>query len=421
MTLPVDDPGSMEADGEHILDRLDRLIAEGRKEDAIASALKAGAASDDSWLLGGLSEKLIDLGAASEATAMLERLRDAGSAGSRILTLLGRAQSLGGNHAQAIETLREACYLDGRSADALNALGEARLDADDIPAAIADFERALRIAPDDARAHFRLGDAWARVDERDKAARHFRAAAEADPADRRGAAIRLAELDLAPPPAKASNSYVRHLFDGYAPRYDEHMTGTLRYRGPDILYETAQGAWAAAGGAPPPGEALDIGCGTGLSGAAFKPRCARLTGIDLSPRMAAAAMATGHYDEVVLGEAVSTLESLAAQVDLAIACDTLIYIGDLEPIFGVLSGLLRPGGWFVFTNEEAQNEPAAGYEVGPSRRFGHSEAYLREMAARHGFEVHAIERCAIRTEQKVPVPAFSCAFRRHDGAAMLPD
>lgn len=115
MTLPVDEPGSIEADSEHILDRLDRLIAEGRKEDAIALALEAGAASEESWLLGGLSEKLIDLGAASEATAMLERLRKTGAAGSRLLTLLGRAQSLGGDHAQAIETLREASYIDGRS------------------------------------------------------------------------------------------------------------------------------------------------------------------------------------------------------------------------------------------------------------------------------------------------------------------
>ena len=411
MTLPEGAPGLPDAGPDHILDRLDRLIAEGEKGTAIALALEAGKAHEESWFLGILSERLIELGAADDAVAMLERLRERGAAGPRILTLLGRAQSLAGRHAEAIETLREACYLDGRSADALTALGEARLNADDIPDAIADFERAMRIRPGDAQAHFRLGEAWARVDETAKAARHFRAAADADPADRRGAAIRLAELDLAPPPAKASNSYVRHLFDGYAPRYDEHMTGALGYRGPEILRATAEAAWAASGGAPSAGEALDIGCGTGLSGATFRPYCARLTGIDLSPRMTAAAMATGHYGEVIVGEAVSVLDNLNARFDLAIACDTLIYIGDLAPLFTALARLLMPGGWFVFSNEEAETDPDGGYEIGPSRRFRHSERYLREMAARHGFEVHAIERCAIRTERRVPVPALSCAFR----------
>ena len=411
MPLPHSEDGSPDAEPDHILDSLDRLIAEGEKEAAIALALKAGTASAESRFHGELSERLIELGAAEDAVTMLERLRASGMAGPRLLTLLGRAQSLAGRHGDAIETLREACYLDGRSEDALIALGEARLQADETPEAIADFERALRIRPGDARAHFRLGEAWAQVDEPARAAHHFKIAKEADPADRRGAAIRLAELDLAPPPTKASNSYVRHLFDGYAARYDVHMTGALSYRGPDLLFATAENAWAASGGAPSGGEAIDIGCGTGLSGVAFKPRCPHLTGIDLSPRMAAAAMATGLYREVVVGEAVSVLESLPARFDTAIACDTLIYIGALDPIFTALARVLTPGGWFFFSNEEAEGEPEAGYEIGPSRRFRHSEAYLRGMAERHGFEVHAIERCALRTERRVPVSAFTCAFR----------
>ena len=412
MTLPDGDTGAGISGPENILDTLDRLIAEREKEAAVSLALEAGAASEESWLLGALSERLIELGEAAAAVTMLERLRNAGIAGPRLLTLLGRAQSLAGHHAQAVETLREACYLDGQSAETLIALGEARLNAEEVPEAIADFERALRLRPGDALAHFRLGEAWATVDEPARAARHFKTSAEADPADRRGAAIRLAELDLAAPPTKASNSYVRHLFDGYAPRYDEHMTGALSYRGPELLRATAEAAWAANGGAPEPGDAVDIGCGTGLSGVAFKAHCARLTGIDLSPRMVAAAMASGHYKETVIGEAAATLESLASQFDLAIACDTLIYIGDLDPIFRILASRLKPGGWFVFTNEEAENDPEPGYEIGPSRRFRHSERYLREVAARNGFGVHAIERCALRTERRVPVPAFACAFRR---------
>lgn len=299
----------------------------------------------------------------------------------------------------------------------LLALGLARLTADDIPRAIGDFERVLRLATGEsgadigarAEAHFRLGECWASMDETARAARHFRAAQENDPADRRGAAIRLAEMDAAGPPKRASAAYVRALFDGYAPRYDTHMTGALAYRGPEIL----RGAAEAAGLVPDRrAEAVDLGCGTGLSGAAFRPFCRSLAGVDLSPRMTAAAEASGHYDRVATGDILSFLAGEnEGTFTLAIACDTLIYFGDLAPLFAALARALAPGGWFVFSTEKS-DALENGYAVGPTRRFRHSEAYLRDMAAAHGFEIALIETAILRTEKRKPVESCVGAMKR---------
>lgn len=403
------------------LTRMEALMAAGARDAAIAHA-EAEAAT---WTAGrrtpglaaALARCLIDMGEPASAVALIAPLVEDGSAGTGALIAMARALGLCGRHQEALSLLTEASFLDGRSAEVLLALGNARLAADDVPRAIGDFERVLRLATGDtvpervalAEAHFRLGEAWRAMDETARAARHFRASQENDPADRRGAAIRLAEMDAAGPPTRASAAYVRALFDGYAPRYDTHMTGALAYSGPETLRAAAEAAGLSADGRY---SAIDLGCGTGLSGATFRPFCRSLTGVDLSPRMTAAALASGHYDAVVTGDLLAALtEGGAARFDLAIACDTLIYLGDLAPFFSSLATALARGGWFVFSTEKS-DAAAGGYEIGPARRFRHTEAYLREMAAVHGFEALSLNVAALRTEKRQPVESFVGTMRR---------
>ena len=411
-----DDPST-----DDLLEQMEALMAAGAQQAALDHAEAVAA----TWIGGrrppglaaALARCLIDMGAPERAAALIEPLVAEGSAGTGALTAMARALGLCGRHQEALSLLTEASWLDGRSSEVLLALGLARLTADDIPRAIGDFERVLRLATGEsmadaaarAEAHFRLGDCWAAMDETTRAARHFRAAQANDPADRRGAAIRLAEIDASGPPKRASAAYVRALFDGYAPRYDMHMTGALAYRGPDILRRAAEAAGLAADGSA---EAVDLGCGTGLSGAAFRPFCRKLAGVDLSPRMTATAEASGHYDRVATGD---LLRFLAGEDDgaftLAIACDTLIYLGDLGPLFAALARVLTPGGRFVFSTEKS-DAAESGYAIGPARRFRHSDTYLREMAAAHGFEVTLIETAILRTEKRKPVESLVGVTRR---------
>ncbi|MEQ8266623.1 MAG: methyltransferase domain-containing protein [Parvibaculum sp.] len=413
------------ADGGDPLAAMERLMAAGDRASAIAHAENTAARQDaERWsagLVASLAHCLIDLGEPTRAAALIEPLMTGGRANARALTVLARSLSLAGRHQEAIDALNEASFLDGRSAAVLLALGTARMAAEDMPRAVGDFERVLRLSTgespehsnDRAEAHFRLGEAWTAMDEPGRAARHFKASQTEDPADRRGAGIRLAELEAQPAPTRASAAYVRALFDGYAPRYDGHMTGALSYRGPGLLLAAAEAAGLSVDG---PYDAVDLGCGTGLSGAAFHPHCRTLLGVDLSPRMCAAAEASGFYTAVAAGDLLKALEAAPARFGLAIACDTVIYLGDLEPLFAALEKALAPKGWFVFSTEKSdglsEEAQARGFEIGPARRFRHTEAYLRGLAARHGFEVLSFGTAALRTEKRVPVESFVTAMRR---------
>ena len=76
------------------------------------------------------------------------------------------------------------------------------------------------------------------------------------------------------------------------------MIGQLGYAAPQILLDLAAMVM--------PGRErlsiLDLGCGTGLAGAAFRPLAARLDGIDLSPAMIEKARARGIYDHLAVAD-----------------------------------------------------------------------------------------------------------------------
>ena len=119
-----------------------------------------------------------------------------------------------------------------------------------------------------------------------------------------------------------------------------------------------------------------------------------MTGVDLSPRMIERAAATGLYDELLVAEAVSHLQSTPQRHDLVVACDVFIYLGDLAPMFDAVARVLAPGGLFAFTVEEGHAE--SGYDLLPTLRYAHSQAWLRELAQAHALRVSRCERAPLR-------------------------
>ena len=81
---------------------------------------------------------------------------------------------------------------------------------------------------------------------------------------------------------KAPKQYVQNLFDDYAMRFDHHLTEILDYKVLEILRKLLQ---TQLGSHFSVDTVIDLGCGTGLSGQAFRPICRRLVGIDLFPQM----------------------------------------------------------------------------------------------------------------------------------------
>ena len=83
-----------------------------------------------------------------------------------------------------------------------------------------------------------------------------------------------------------------------------------------------------------------------------------------------------------------------AAYDLIIAADTLVYLGDLAATFDGVARRLKPDGFFLFTVELS---PETAFELGPKRRWRHSENYLRRLAETVGWTSPALA-AAPRTE-----------------------
>ena len=207
-------------------------------------------------------------------------------------------------------------------------------------------------------------------------------------------------------PACAPESYVRNYFDNYAESFDEHLCKSLDYRGPEILFAHAR---RFLGQGQACFDILDIGCGTGLAGQKFHGLARSLTGVDLSPEMIAQAKARGLYDTLHIAEAVAFLvQAPAGRCDLLLACDALVYIGDLEPLMGVAAQALRSGGFFVLSLEKGA---VPGFALQAPGRYAHHPDYLPGLV-KDRFCICAAEEAVLRREFGVPVVEWVYVLER---------
>lgn len=262
----------------------------------------------------------------------------------------------------AVAQLRRVIEVEPRNVEALQALGRLMAKQGQIELAAWSYRRLLALRPNDAEV------------------RHF-----------------LAAYTPKAVPSTASPEYVKGLFDGYAERFDKHLVEGLQYHAPDLLR-------AAIGDVidveSPKWSIMDLGCGTGLCGPLFRDLARRMIGVDLSGGMLAKARERGVYDELREDDVTSALLAEPSTLDLAIAADVFVYIGDLAPVFEACRGALRPGGWFAFTTER---EEAKDIRLTLTGRFAHAENYVRGLAAEFGFDVLRCEDVTPRMESGKPV------------------
>mmetsp|Transcript_16083 Transcript_16083/g.34777 ORF Transcript_16083/g.34777 Transcript_16083/m.34777 type:complete len:528 (+) Transcript_16083:186-1769(+) len=148
-------------------------------------------------------------------------------------------------------------------------------------------------------------------------------------------------------------------------------------------------------------KAVDLGCGSGQSGAQFRQCVGHLTGVDLNPEMAKEARDRGCYDRIVVGDAECILhrddEDVGRQdYDFVFACDLFAYIGDLSKLFStVRKGLESRGGTFAFSadivneslDESKEEDDDAEFVMQSCARFAHKRWYIRSLAKDFGFEI----------------------------------
>jgi predicted TPR repeat methyltransferase len=322
---------------------------------------------------------------------------------------------------------RRAIEIEPRLLRAHSSLGTVMFDTDRFQEAEECYRRAIEIDPNEASEHFNLGKVLDVTGRYDEAADAYRRSLEIAPESRVARenlgrllhamgkteeAIDLFEkwLELNPgdPVAlhmlaactgddvapRASDDYVRAVFDQFAGDF-ELTLHRLRYRAPQLVTAALR---ERVGDPCSALDVLDAGCGTGLCGPLLRAFARRLVGVDLSAAMIEKARQKDVYDDLVVEELTAYLSRNAGAYDVVISADTLIYFGDLVPVFAAVGRALRPGGSLVFTVERQQGTDEPGFRLDPHGRYSHTEEYVKKSLAGAGLEVRSIAAGDLRRE-----------------------
>ena len=260
-------------------------------------------------------------------------------------------------------------------------------------------QRAAELAPNDADMWLRLGELAHIVGRRDEARIAYQHYLSQCPDDAVVAHLLTALKDAAPPP-RVSDRCIEQLYSRFAPFYDENMTGELDYCAPDRLHDAVVATLATLGGHGRL-NVLDLGCGTGLSGELWRARAERLVGVDLSPEMIIRARTRGVYDRLDTAEITRWLaRETSDRFDLIIACDTLIYFGDLTQFVEPAATHLEPGGLLGFTVERGGTHP---FRLSDSGRFAHHRDHVSGVTTAAGLTLLSLSETVVRFEYGEPV------------------
>ncbi len=277
--------------------------------------------------------------------------------------------------------------------------------------AAADLARqVLELTPGFAAAHALLGRAAAELGLRDEAVDALRKALEIEPEDALGVRLDLAKLGALAADEAITDGYVRALFDDYAPKFDQHLTRSLAYRGPELIADALSRACSKRKRDHRFGLTFDLGCGTGLMAQALEGLCDSIEGVDLSPRMLEKAAKTTLYAGLHEGELVGFLKTRqGGEADLVVAADVFVYMAGLDAAFGEARRVLKREGLFAFTVQAHEGE---GFVLGDDARYAHSEAYLRSLADAAGFSVVVLDKVSTREDRGKPVPGLLAVMQR---------
>ncbi len=396
---------------------------------------------------GGAARALLREGAARHAAGELDA---AAALYARVLRLAPDepdALNLSGVLARARGEAERAATLTGRALALrprapvfLASHGASLAEAGRPEEAVPLLRRAVAARPGDAVSRRNLGQALGALGRAAEALPHLRLAAEAAPGPENllalahglqaagtpgeAAGAARAALDGANPdvtaqarfllaalggeaaPERAPAGYVRDLFDRYAPRFERHLVDALEYRTPALLAALLARAGVTADGSR---DALDLGCGTGLSGRALRPFARRLEGVDLSPRMLAEAARGGAYDALHEADLLDFLPARPGAFGLVAAADVLNYLGNLGGALAGIAASLAPGGVAALSLESGEVAP---YALGEGMRFRHHPGHALGLVAAAGLRVLARQDAVLRRERGAAVAGLLLVLGR---------
>ncbi len=345
-------------------------------------------------VLGNLGVSLFQLRRWEEAIAVLRQAIAADPSLAQAWACLGLAHEAQRQWQAAAAALEKALALSPRQAPLWLTLGQAYLRMGAVNDALRAFARAVQEDPGYAPAWSERGSLLRELRQFEEAARCFeKALAHGGDVELNG--YYLASMRGGDPPPAPPRRYVERLFDGYAADFQSHAVETLGYRG----FEALLNPLVAAGKRYR--HVLDLGCGTGLCGPLIAPQADIVDGVDVSGAMLDQARKLGVYRELIHADLGEFLAATALRSDLILAADVFIYVGDLAAVFRSARRILEPGGCLAFSVELA--EAGRDFQLLPSLRYAHSEAYIRRLSDEAGFTGARIFEAPIRHEQSAPI------------------
>lgn len=312
-----------------------------------------------------------------------------------------------GRVAESLAPLQKAAMLMPMDHEAFYNLGGALSDLGRTEHAEACYRRALELKPDSIGAIDNLAEALRVQGKIDEAVAIYQHKLKLVPDDAYTLHV-VASLSQQHT-ERAPDQYVAKTFDAYADNFDSHLQQKLAYRAPEQLTELLRREAATA---TPAWRVLDLGCGTGLVGAAMGPLASELVGVDLSGKMLEKARERGLYQRLVCADILGTMrDEASASQDVIVAADVFIYIGKLDEIVEQAHRILVPGGFFAFSIEPYEGTDT-GYHLQKTGRYAQSLAYLDQLAAQHGFTRKAVVDAPIRQEDNQPVKGHLLLWQR---------
>lgn len=357
--------------------------------DLIQSALSIAPDYSDAWANLGNVHRQLDREADAEAAYRKALELNADHVG--VLNNLATLLRVRRRFEEALALHRRALELSPGASDVYYNFANTVRECGDPELALAAYRRAIELNPYHSNANHRFGYMLYLIGRKDEAIEIFRDWVATDP-DNPIAAHMLAACTAEGVPDRASDDFLRRIFDGFADSFDSRLLNDLEYRAPALVGEAVATLIQADGSL----EVLDAGCGTGLCAPHLRPFTRSLTGIDLSAGMIEKARNRGGYDELHEVEITEFLRAHPRSFDLIASADTLVYFGALESAAAGARSALRDGGHLVFTVERLDAEGA--YRINPHGRYSHSESYVRKVLEEAGFDRVSVDRAVLRTE-----------------------
>lgn len=143
------------------------------------------------------------------------------------------------------------------------------------------------------------------------------------------------------------------------------------------------------------GTIVDIGCGSGLIGEAFKTDSTTIIGVDISEKMLEKARIKGCYQELIKSDIGQYLKT-KPQADLIIAADVFVYIGNLDEIIKDCYPTK-----LAFSIEASQN--SNNYTLTASGRYQHNPDYIEKLLQTNGYNKIEKHNLVLRKENNQDV------------------